>query len=576
MVPLYTYVIIIIMNSYCSSSALNHNRNSSGAVRFFCIFISLVALLGCGRIGFDSLQRELDHDSDAAAAADLDGDTDADTGTDADADSDGDADTDTDTDADSDADTDTDSDTDSDTDTDADSDTDTDTDADADTDADSDTDTDTAPWIIPADINDSISPSGYGTGYPAVAMDNSGNVVIIWAQSTGSSSGMFKSEYRGGSWTHPTDVGDGFSPNSDVAYHVDVAMDNNGNAIAVWEQTNGSTDQIFMSEYRGGSWSHPADINDHISPAGQDANEPKVAMDDNGNAIVTWFQYNGSRNQIYISEYRSGSWTHPANLGDSISPTTQNAVYPQLAMGDNGDAVVVWIQSNGTDQHTFMSEYRAGSWTHPADTSDKISIDGNPCAYPAVAMDDDGNTIITWHQRDTYQQIFISEYRSGSWTHPADLSDNISPDGTNAQYSQVAMDNNGNAIVVWEQPGPTFTNEIFKSEYCSGAWAHPVDTADHISLSDNYANDPKVSMDNNGNALITWMQRNSASRDQLFLAEYRSGAWTYPVDLDDNLSPDDTPSLEAFLAMNDDDKAIVVWFQSDLSDQQVYMSTYGF
>ncbi len=27
-----------------------------------------------------------------------------------------------------------------------------------------------------------------------------------------------------------------------------------GNTVVVWEQNNGTTDQIFMSEYRNGSW----------------------------------------------------------------------------------------------------------------------------------------------------------------------------------------------------------------------------------------------------------------------------------------------------------------------------------
>jgi len=42
-----------------------------------------------------------------------------------------------------------------------------------------------------------------------------------------------------------------------------------------------------------------------------------------------------------------------------------------------------------------------------------------------------------------------SEYRNGAWHHPAGLSDNISPDGKPAWAPQVAMDNNGNAIIVW-------------------------------------------------------------------------------------------------------------------------------
>jgi hypothetical protein len=52
-----------------------------------------------------------------------------------------------------------------------------------------------------------------------------------------------------------------------------------------------------------GTWTHPSGLSDNISPDGQGANEPQVAMDDNGNAIITWYQFDGSDYQIFMSEY---------------------------------------------------------------------------------------------------------------------------------------------------------------------------------------------------------------------------------------------------------------------------------
>ena len=51
-------------------------------------------------------------------------------------------------------------------------------------------------------------------------------------------------------------------------------------------------------------WTNPADLSDSISPDGQHAYRPKSAMDSNGAAIVTWEQYDGSYDQIFMSEYR--------------------------------------------------------------------------------------------------------------------------------------------------------------------------------------------------------------------------------------------------------------------------------
>jgi hypothetical protein len=42
------------------------------------------------------------------------------------------------------------------------------------------------------------------------------------------------------------------------------------------------------------AWTHPGSLSDNISPDGQDAYSPKVAMDDNDNTIVVWRQSDGS------------------------------------------------------------------------------------------------------------------------------------------------------------------------------------------------------------------------------------------------------------------------------------------
>jgi hypothetical protein len=161
----------------------------------------------------------------------------------------------------------------------------------------------------------------------------------------------------------------------------------------------------------------------------------------------------------------SKQWTYPSDLSDYISFDGWSAILPRVAMGNNGDAIIVWQQGGGNYHETFKSEYRAGNWTNPVNLNDHINpLDG--AINPLVAMDDNGEAVIVWTQLDeNYNaQVFKSEYRNGSWTHPSGLSDNISPDGSFADFPQVAVDKNGNAIIVWYQnAGSSF--HIFKSEY---------------------------------------------------------------------------------------------------------------
>ena len=83
-----------------------------------------------------------------------------------------------------------------------------------------------------------------------------------------------------------------------------------------------------------------------------------MALSDNGDAVIVWQQSDGANGQVYRSEYRNGSWSDPTGLLDNISPDGQDAFIPQVALSDNGDAVIVWIQFDGTNNQIFRSEFR--------------------------------------------------------------------------------------------------------------------------------------------------------------------------------------------------------------------------
>ena len=122
------------------------------------------------------------------------------------------------------------------------------------------------------------------------------------------------------------------------------------------------------------SWHHPSNSSDNISIDGQDAQDVQVAMNENGNAIITWQQYDANYDyQIFMSQYRDGIWSHPLSLDDNISQDIFEATNPRVAMDNNGNAIIVWQQSDGGSScfgnpciKIFMSEYRNGIWTHPS------------------------------------------------------------------------------------------------------------------------------------------------------------------------------------------------------------------
>jgi len=418
-------------------------------------------------------------------------------------------------------------------------------------------------WAHPSDTNDFFSPDVGDAAFPQVAMDISGNAIIVWSQG----GRIFKSEFRNSTWNHPVSS-DYISPTG-TASKPSVAMNDFGYAIIVWQQSDGSNIQIFKSEYKDGIWVHPSSLTDNITPDGTDASYARVAIDNNGDAIIVWQQENTEDpivTEVFMSGFRDSTWNHPEDLDDHINPDNpgMNCSSPKVTMDNLGNAIIVW--ENG---QIYMSEYRNDAWIHPAIDNYINPLADQYAYHPQVAMDDNANAIIVWQQN---YKILKSEYRNATWHNPASLDDRINPDGQDAWTPQVAMDNNENAIIVWQQMVESIWH-IFKSEYRNDTWINPSDVTDNISPGGQNAVIPKVAMDNNDTALIVWEQ-NGISNPQIFKSEYRNSSWIYPSSLTDNISPGVTKAISAQLALSDMGNAIIVWTQDTDFYRQVFKSEY--
>lgn len=335
-------------------------------------------------------------------------------------------------------------------------------------------------WVHPASLSAYVSPDVSPTGDYAidrlsVDLADHGEVIIGWRQPADSGDPeptyrAFKREYRNGVWSQVT----GTAPSSFLDHSVldtDACMDDSGNAIVAWAQSDGTDVQMYLGEYRGTAWVRPDSLtDDRINPKNSaDVSAPQIAMDHDGNAIVVYAGQGMTEREVFKSEYRSGVWAHSASYVNNVSGNDGPVDTPQVAMDDDGNAVIVWAQADGGLWDVMKAEYRNGAWKKPTQLSHNLSPDHSHAYAPKVAMDADGNAIIVWMQLDSgaKKQIFKSEYRQGLWTNPTSIVNNISPDGQDAFDPEVDMDDQGNAIIAWTQviDGITKVRHVFVSEY---------------------------------------------------------------------------------------------------------------
>jgi hypothetical protein len=197
-----------------------------------------------------------------------------------------------------------------------------------------------------------------------------------------------------GSFAAPVDVsaagGDAMSPR--------VVADSDG-AVAIWRRFDGAHWIVQAATRPGpvsapGGFSAPVDL----SPAGEDAFDPDIAMDLSGSTIVVWRGVRGAANTVQAATRApGGTFSAPVDL----SAAAPNAFAPKVALGLSGGVVVVWHRFNGTNNVVQAVWHRYDTaFSAPVD----VSAPGEDAVDPQVANYFDDATAV-WRRAGSDQVV---------------------------------------------------------------------------------------------------------------------------------------------------------------------------
>ena len=240
-----------------------------------------------------------------------------------------------------------------------------------------------------------------------VVMDSSGNGVVVWQQFNGTVTSVYATRYTAGTWAISGAISTG---SAGVAVSPQIAMDDGGNAIAVWRQYDANARySIWARRYVAATlaWGAPALVESDNSG---DAFDPQLAVSAGGDAWVAWHQHDGAVYNIKANRYAVASdlWSS-AMLIDSNNPG--NAMHAQIAINASGDAFAVWEQSEGTRTSVWANRYNPSlqAWG----TAALVEVDDSGDALaPQVNVNSIGNASAAWRQLDgAHWQVLTSRYQ---------------------------------------------------------------------------------------------------------------------------------------------------------------------
>jgi hypothetical protein len=224
-----------------------------------------------------------------------------------------------------------------------------------------------------------------------------------------------------------------------------------------------------------------------------------------------------------FSEFLNGcGYTPPIGpLSGEFQANTYNTGYQQgasTAMDSTGRFVVTWW-SYGQDNNTsgiYAQLYDSTGSPTGSEFQVNTYIPGEQ-RNPAVAMDGNGDFVITW--QSGYQPadgdgesygIFARRYdNSGAALDTSEFQVNTYTTG-NQDYPSVGMDSNGDFVIAWKSFGQERTGNnygIYAQRYNSDG-SKPLVNGDEFHVNtDSTGNQmyPSVGMDSAGDFVITWM-----------------------------------------------------------------------
>src|SRR3989344_5772720 len=241
---------------------------------------------------------------------------------------------------------------------------------------------------------------------PQIAIDGNNNAIVVWYQSDGVRTNLYSNRYTASTNTwgiaeliETDNVGNASSPQ--------IAIDANNNAVVVWAQNDGARDNVWSNRYTASTNTWGAAELLETDDAGT-ANSPQIAIDANNNAMAIWYQSDGTSNNIYSNRYTisTNSW----GTTQLVEVDAGAATGPQIAIDTNNNAMAVWRQHDGARFSVYANRYTAS--TNTWGTAELIETDNVGGVFtPQIAIDGSNNAITIWANYDgTRNNIFSNRY----------------------------------------------------------------------------------------------------------------------------------------------------------------------
>jgi hypothetical protein len=288
-----------------------------------------------------------------------------------------------------------------------------------------------------------------------------------------------------------------------------VAMDADGDFVVTWSSNgqDGSGWGVYAQRYNaaGQALGNEFRVNTITSNSQQFST---VAMDADGDFVVTWSSngQDGSGWGVYAQRYNAVGEA----IGDQFrvnSYTSGSQEFSTVAMDADGDFVVTWSSNSqdGSGWGVYAQRYNAAGQALGNEFQVNSYTSGSQI-YSKVAMDADGDFVVIWNsagQDGSSYGVYAQRYSAAGEVLGGEFKVNTYTSSTQ-RFSSVAMDADGDFVVTWSSSGQDGSSwGVYAQRYSAAGEALGQEFRVN-TLSSGSQLYSTVAMDADGDFVITW------------------------------------------------------------------------
>mgnify|MGYP003575569738 CR=1 FL=1 len=418
---------------------------------------------------------------------------------------------------------------------------------------------------------DPLAISNEGAVDGKVAIDDQGNAIAIWHElntNAFASHSLWMNRYvKGTGWGKAQLLESDAGNVSESNLYIDSAS---GRAVVIWEQfTSASQDDLWVRRFDPATgWSAADRIENLDTTLGI---FPQAIIDGAGNVLAVWAQMDKPYGTFSIWSNR---YTAVAGWGTAATIENNNVVggmdgSPSLASLGNGNAVAVWVTS-GDGVHISTNVYSSSTGWGTA--SQLVTDSGTDMSlnFPKVVADGAGKALLAWGQWDfvnsaSVSNVFVKNYNNG-WSQQA-INVGSHQGSDLISNPSVTSNNNGVAAVTWGRKDQAVMANVRAS---NGSWGQA--SVIKAANADSVLSVPQVGIDGAANAMLVWPHQSNdrSSKDSWFSTfTIAGGNWS----AGQLLEPYKGTAIEPRIAVNSNGDRVVIWYNiTDFSNigSQIY------